>query len=100
MIGRQAYQHPWLLTELETLQDRPARTPGTRTEVVEAMLPYIDREQSNGVPLKHITRHMLGLFAGQPGARRWRRYLSEHGHRADADVNTLLSALAKMRLAA
>ena len=100
MIGRQAYQNPWLLTELESLQERPATRPTTRSDVVEAMLPYVERELSAGLPLNHITRHILGLFAGRPGARSWRRYLSENAHRPDADAGTLMSALAQMPRAA
>ncbi|MFP1590463.1 tRNA-dihydrouridine synthase [Escherichia coli] len=57
--------------------------------VVRAMYPYIERELSQGTYLGHITRHMLGLFQGIPGARQWRRYLSENAHKAGADINVL-----------
>jgi tRNA-dihydrouridine synthase A len=69
----------------------PART---RAEIVEAMLPYIERAMGSGVPLKSITRHMLGLFQGLPGARAWRRHLSEEAHKAGAGIATLREALA------
>ncbi len=55
--------------------------------------PYIERELSQGAYLGHITRHMLGLFQGIPGARQWRRYLSENAHKAGADVAVLEQAL-------
>ena len=61
--------------------------------VVRAMYPYIERELSNGTYLGHVTRHMLGLFQGIPGARQWRRYLSENAHKAGADINVLEQAL-------
>ncbi|ORT92232.1 tRNA dihydrouridine(20/20a) synthase DusA, partial [Klebsiella pneumoniae] len=55
--------------------------------------PYIERELSKGTYLGHITRHMLGLFQGIPGARQWRRYLSENAHKAGADIVVLEHAL-------
>ena len=98
MIGRQAYHHPWFLAEVE-------RTfcnlhPKSRHDIVTNMMDYAERELSRGAQLKHIARHMLGLFAGQPGARAWRRYLSEHAHRHGADVGVLRAALAKLPAAA
>lgn len=91
MVGRQAYQNPWFLTELDT--DGGAGFPKTRAEVVAAMQDYAERELARGSLLKHITRHMLGLYAGQPGARRWRRYLSEHAHQSGAGPDVLQQAL-------
>lgn len=96
MIGRQAYQHPWFLTELETLLAEDGGQPMSREKIVTAMLPYIERRLAEGVELKHITRHMLGLFAGQPGARQWRRYLSENAHRHGAGTEILIRALESM----
>ena len=57
------------------------------------MLPYVERELAAGERLNRITRHMLGLFAGQPGARAWRRTISENAHKPDAGTEVLLSAL-------
>jgi tRNA-dihydrouridine synthase A len=76
MIGRQAYHQPYFLAELEH-HFNPGWDQPSRADVVEEMLPYVEREVANGVPLNSISRHMLGLFAGQPGARAWRRYISE-----------------------
>ena len=75
MIGRQAYHRPWLLTEIEEAFGNGDK-PHSRHEAVERMLPYIERELGEGAFLKHMTRHMLGLFAGQPGARAWRQLRS------------------------
>ena len=95
MIGRQAYHQPYFLAELEAHLDSHWSAP-TRTEVVEWMLPYIERETGKGVPLNSISRHMLGLFSGQPGARAWRRYISENAHRPGAGNEVLVNALNAM----
>ena len=92
MIGREAYHNPWLLAELETCFDGvPALR--SRHEVVRDMLPYIDDEIMQGVKLQQISRHMLGLFQSQPGARAWRRYISEHAHLSGAGVEVLASVV-------
>jgi tRNA-dihydrouridine synthase A len=101
MIGRQAYQHPWFLTELQQhFGSDTSSLPESRIKVVEDMLPYVERELAAGAQLKHITRHMLGLFAGQPGARAWRRYLSENAHLDGAGPEVLLGALEQLQVAA
>jgi tRNA-dihydrouridine synthase A len=60
--------------------------------VLDAFVPYVERELDHGVPLNSITRHILGLFQGRPGARRWRRHLSEQAHRPGAGIEVLLDA--------
>ncbi len=99
MIGRQAYHQPWLLTELEN-EFGSGPVHSDRHQLVIQMLPYIRHELQQGTQLKHITRHMLGLFAGQPGARAWRRYLSENSHAPGAGVEVLETALRKLPAAA
>ena len=99
MIGRQAYQQPYFLAEIERHLDPTFEYPARRA-IVEQMLPYIERELAAGERLGRITRHMLGLFAGQPGARAWRRYLSEHAFREAAGVETVVAALDAMPEAA
>ena len=99
MIGREAYQNPYSLTEFETLLD-PAFVPLSRDAIVEGMLPYIDAELARGTRLHSVTRHMLGLFAGQPGARAWRRLLSEQAHRSGAGIEVIETALERYRAAA
>ncbi len=96
MIGRQAYHQPWFLMELEQEFGVGERVSLTREDAIRRMLPYVDRELVAGAELKHITRHLLGLFAGQPGARAWRRYLSEHAHVSGAGVEVLENALQKL----
>ncbi len=99
MIGRQAYHQPYFLAELEQ-HFRPDWAIPSREEVVEKMIPYIDRQLANGVALNSISRHMLGLFTGCPGARAWRRYISEHAHREGAGSEVLINALNAMPVAA
>jgi tRNA-dihydrouridine synthase A len=99
MIGRQAYHQPYFLAELEH-HFNPGWDQPSRADVVEEMLPYVEREVANGLPLNSISRHMLGLFAGQPGARAWRRYISEHAHREGAGSEVLVNALNAMPAAA
>jgi tRNA-dihydrouridine synthase A len=101
MIGREAYQNPWFLTELEQeFGDQTAAIPPGREAAVEEMLPYIQQQLQRGALLKNMTRHMLGLFAGQSGARAWRRSLSEHAHHPDAGVDVVHRALSHLRQAA
>jgi len=92
MIGRQAYHRPYFLAELER-HFNPDRPLPDRRKIVEDMIPYIETELAGGERLGWITRHMLGLFAGQPGARSWRRHVSEHAYREGAGVEVLLDAL-------
>jgi tRNA-dihydrouridine synthase A len=99
MIGRQAYHHPYFLAELEHHMNPTVPLPDRRN-VVERMLPYIKRELEQGERLGRITRHMVGLFAGIPGARAWRRYISENAHGDGAGTEVLLEALDAMPVAA
>jgi tRNA-dihydrouridine synthase A len=99
MIGRQAYHDPYFLAKLEK-HFNPGWAPPDRQEVVAKMIPYIETELARGERLGRITRHMLGLFTGQPGARAWRRYISENAFRDDAGPEVLMTALDKMPVAA
>ncbi|MFP1892355.1 tRNA dihydrouridine(20/20a) synthase DusA [Lonsdalea quercina] len=92
MVGREAYQNPGLLAQVDRELFGADRAPDPFS-VVESLYPYIERELSQGAYLGHITRHILGLFQGVPGARRWRRYLSENAHRPGADVSVVEKAL-------
>jgi tRNA-dihydrouridine synthase A len=96
MLGRAAYQNPGLLLDVDPiLFDAPAPFPDCFA-VVDAMIPYIDRELARGERLAPITRHMLGLFPGQPGARLFRRRLTTDSIRPGAGVETLRAAVAEV----
>ncbi len=94
MIGRAAYQTPYILTETDQFLFSETSAPLSRADVVAQMIPYIETQRERGVRLHQITRHMTGLYHGQPGARSWRRHLSEAGIIPDASVEVLREALA------
>jgi len=96
MMGRAIYQNPYLLAEADSAIFAGDNQVLSRHQVIEAMLPYIEKRMREGRPLKSITRHMLGVFQGQPGARRWRRHLSENAHLPDAGIHILREALDKV----
>lgn len=96
MLGRAAYQNPWLLAEIDRRLFGDDGAPAEPGEVVHKLLPYVERELAEGQSLCHITRHIMGLYQGVPGARRFRRHLSEHAHRPGAGAETLLAALAEV----
>ena len=99
MIGREAYQNPYVLAEADRRFFGVAAPAPTRHEIVERMLPYAERQVAGGVPLKSITRHILGLFNGQRGARAWRRFLSENAPRFEggpAEAAALLHSAAAL----
>ena len=97
MIGREAYQNPYFLAEIDKRYYGIEDNRPERKEVVEEMLPYIRREMDKGVPLKSITRHMLGLFQSRPGAKAWRRHISENAHLPGAAPELLTEAASKVR---
>jgi tRNA-dihydrouridine synthase A len=97
MIGREAYENPWSLTRLGPLAGQPSPAGLTREQVVRRMAAFALERQASGVPFKAIGRHMLGLFNGLPGARRYRRLLSEGMVRGEAGPELLEAALAAVR---
>jgi tRNA-dihydrouridine synthase A len=96
MIGRQAYQDPWSLLEADRQIFGDDHPLPTRHQVVEQLLPYVEAEFSRGTPVGRITRHILGLFNGRPGARAWRRHISENAHRRGATPEIIRQAAEKV----
>ena len=96
MIGRAAYQDPWFLAECHS-ELYGSTGVADRESAVLIMSEYARRQVGQGVPVKNISRHMLGLFHGLPGARRWRRFISENAHRDAANDRLLLQALEAMK---
>lgn len=93
MIGREAYQNPWMLAEADRVlfgMDNPVES---RDDVIDSLLPYVERQLARGAHLNHVTRHILGLYQGVPGARKFRRHLSENAYRKDAGLEVLTEAL-------
>lgn len=93
MLGREVYHNPYLLAEVDQRIYGDHSAIPSRHDIIHQLLPYIENELSKGTRLHAMTRHIMGLFLGLPGARAWRRHLSENGTRPHADVNTVLDAL-------
>lgn len=93
MIGRAAYENPYLLAEVDRRFFGSSKPPPSRRQMVRALLPYVEAQLRQGTPLHCMTRHLLGLFHGVPGARAWRRTLSERACRRGAGVEVLEGAL-------
>ena len=92
-LGREAYHRPFVLSELHlALHPEDARPPVPRGAMLERMVRYAERELAGGTRLAAITRHMLGLYGGQPGARDYRRILSQAAHAPGADAKLLREA--------
>ena len=95
MIGRAAYADPAMLRDADRrIFGAPAQPQPSRHDIARAMLPYVRRMRAEGVPLHRMAGHMLGLFAGRPGARAWRRFLGRECHRTGAGAEIIEEALA------
>lgn len=93
MVGREAYSNPFMLSQVDELLYGEAAFTQTRHQVVRSMYDYFESEMSNGANFWHIARHMLGIFQNQPGARGFRRHLSENGHKKEAGIEVMEKAL-------
>jgi len=100
MMGRAAYEHPFLLARVDSALFGAADPVASAEEAVAAFLPYVERELAQGAPLIAMTRHILGVFAGRAGARLFRRHLSEQAHKRGAGIEVLREALARVAPAA
>lgn len=99
MLGRAAYQNPYLLADVDQRFFGEERPVPTRREIIEQLIPYIENRMAAGVRLNQITRHILGLYQGVPGARAWRRHLSENAHKPGADAGVVREALERVEAA-
>ncbi len=98
MIGREAYHNPYLLAQSDrALYPDCGWEPPSRLEVLERFTAYAESQLRNGHPLSAMTRHILGLFSGQPGARSWRRYFSEASRKDRAGIEVLRRACDLLR---
>jgi len=93
MMGRAIYHDPYLLAEADSLLFDDGHKILSRHDIIREMLPYIEQRMTEGRPVKSITRHLLGVFQGQKGAKAWRRYLSEHAHLKGAGLEVVEQAL-------
>lgn len=92
MVGREAYQNPYILADVDQRFFNDSKPIIKRSEVIEGLIPYIEQELAKGTYLSHITRHILGLFHGMPGARQFRRHLSENAYKQGADLTVFTDA--------
>lgn len=97
MVGREAYQNPYILSQVDTALCGLGTPVLSREQVIEKLLPYIEAHLANGGRLNHISRHIIGLYQGLPGSRAWRRHLSENAHKPGAGTEVILQALEKMQ---
>jgi tRNA-dihydrouridine synthase A len=104
MIGREAYHNPYVMADWDARFYGDGSAPKSREQVLEAMIPYIRAELDKygplGLRLNSITRHMLGLMAGLPGARGFRQLLSDSRRLAEGNPELLLEAAGRLRKAA
>ena len=93
MLGREAYSNPFLLAEVDHQFYGEEKNSKTRKDILESFYPYIERQLVEGVKLSNISRHIVGLFQGQAGARRYRRYISENAFKPGAGIEVLQKAV-------
>lgn len=96
MLGREIYANPYLLAEVDQTLFASEEAKPSRLEVMRLFVNYCEQELSNGVKLSSMTRHTLGLYQGLPGARRFRRVISENAHKKDAGIEVIWDALAEV----
>ena len=93
MLGREPYHNPWVLHDVDrVIYGETDGAPASRLEMLHRLYPYIEQQLAAGTPLSRIVRHLIGLFNGEPNARRWRRYLSENARGRDAGIEVLRRA--------
>lgn len=94
MLGRAAYHDPWILAAVDSTLFGARDPAASRETALLELFPYIEQELVAGARLNHITRHLLGLFLGEPGGRAFRRHLSQYAHLPGAGLEVLEAALA------
>ncbi len=96
MLGREVYHNPYLMIQVDGNIYADEREVLSRKQVLEQYFSYIEQQMGQGVYLKQMSRHLLGLFQGQPGAKAWRRYISENAYKEGAGIEVLQQALEKV----
>jgi len=93
MLGRVAYHDPWTLQQADASLFGAEAPVATRAEALRAFMPYVERQLARGVPMRSMVRHILGLYLGQPGGRKFRQVLSDSRRLREAGVALLDDAL-------
>lgn len=94
MLGREVYHNPYILSQVDEQLFNSAQAYQSRADIIQAFLPYVRTQLEAGSALQHMTRHILGLYKGQPGGRLFRRHLSENAWKKDAGISVLEDACA------
>lgn len=92
MVGREAYHNPYHLIGVDAMIYNHEHSNATRLQILQQYIEYVEERLSEGVLLKHMSRHILGLFQGQVGAKAWRRHISEQAHKPGAGIEVLHEA--------
>jgi tRNA-dihydrouridine synthase A len=93
MLGREAYTNPYILSQVDRIIYGDEKPIKTRQKIAEEFVEYVDNEMAKGVKLNAMTRHILGLYHGMPGARQFRRHISENAYKSTATIDVLINAL-------
>jgi tRNA-dihydrouridine synthase A len=93
MLGREAYQNPYLLADVDHRIYNSETSPVSRSEVIQQFVEIMGGKLPPGLKTSHVTRHILGLYKGIPGGRKFRQHISENAHQKNADINVLIDAL-------
>lgn len=96
MLGREVYHNPFVMSQVDEVIYGDCSTVRSRKDILESYFPYVEQQLVDGCHLKHLSRHLLGLFQGLPGAKAWRRFLSENAHKEGSGVELLQEAMAKV----
>ena len=97
MMGREAYNNPYILNDVDSRLFNSCGQSTKRGELMAALITYCEQQLEQGVKLHHVTRHILGLYNGVPGARAFRRHLSTHATRPGAHIEVIQEALGKLQ---
>ena len=95
MLGREPYQNPWLVSDVDRVLFDSDGSGHTRLSIAEALIPYLEQVLSAGGKLNHVLRHVLGLYQRQPGGKQFRRILSEGMHSEGAGIELFEQAVAQ-----
>lgn len=93
MLGREVYHNPYLMMQVDNMLYASNSEIFSRKQILQHYFVYIEQQMEQGVPLKRMSRHLLGLFQGQVGAKAWRRYISENAYKEDAGIEVLQTAM-------
>jgi tRNA-dihydrouridine synthase A len=93
MLGREVYHNPYLMMQVDNVLYASPRETFSRKQILQQYFVYIEQQMQQGIPLKRMSRHLLGLFQGQAGAKAWRRYISENAYKEGAGIEILQTAM-------